>query len=96
MPSSKPLGDDWQSDALQTTVLSQRHFPPLTNDEKRTYQKWKRATFNRIRVGRDHARDAVDRNWSDRPVTDERNELESCSINSIKSATLNRRQFCDA
>ena len=45
MPSSKHLGDDCQSDASRATAVSRRHFPPLTIDDKRTYQKWKRATF---------------------------------------------------
>jgi hypothetical protein len=44
MTSSKELDDHYQSDASRTTAFP-RNFPPLTNDEKRTYQKWKRATF---------------------------------------------------
>jgi len=45
MPSSKHLGDDYLSDASRATAASRRHFPPFTIDDKRTYQKWKRAAF---------------------------------------------------
>jgi hypothetical protein len=45
MPSSKPLDDDYHSDASRPTAQYGRHLSRLTIDEKRTYQKWKRATF---------------------------------------------------
>jgi hypothetical protein len=40
----KPLDDYRLTDVWRTTV-SQRHVLQLPSDEKRTYKKWKRATF---------------------------------------------------
>jgi hypothetical protein len=45
MPSSKSFDDNCQSDASRATAASRRYLQPLTIDEKRTYQKWKRAMF---------------------------------------------------
>ena len=45
MPLPQSRDDDFQSDALQTTARSGRHLSQQSSDHKRTYQKWKRATF---------------------------------------------------
>jgi len=45
VPSSKPLDDDYHSDASRPTAEYGRHLSRLTHDEKHTYQKWMRATF---------------------------------------------------
>lgn len=45
MPQSSPLNVDYHSDASRPTAEYGKHLSRLAIDEKRTYQKWKRATF---------------------------------------------------
>jgi hypothetical protein len=36
---------NWRPDASQVKSATRRHFAPLTNEEKITYQKWRRGTL---------------------------------------------------
>jgi hypothetical protein len=45
MPPSNPLDYDYYSDASRPTAEYGKHLSRLTIDEKRTYQKWKRAAL---------------------------------------------------